>query len=183
MALRHREGTNCPGRRSFDRRFAVHSVLFGVSRATGIRCALWRCVIIAIPTWQGRVSPVLDSASRLLLVSWQKGKEVERRECILSSLPGEALAANLAELRIDLVLCAALSEPLLRALRQRGVRVRSHLCGDLPDILEAFRCRRLGQPEFRMPGCWGLHTRSGVCLPPRAHALARSRSGPQPVPA
>ncbi len=183
MALRHREGIDCRGRRSFDRRFAPLSVLLGVSRSTGIRCAHWRCVIIAIPTWQGRVSPVLDTASRLLLVSWQKGKEIERREYVLSPLPGEALAVSVVELGVDLLLCAALSEPLLRALRQRGVRVRSHLCGDVPDILEAFRCRRLGQPEFRMPGCWGLHTRSGICLPPHHHAGPRPRSAPKTAPA
>jgi predicted Fe-Mo cluster-binding NifX family protein len=120
-------------------------------------------VLIAVPNCQGRVSPVLDTAARLLLITRRRGKEVERKEFILNSLPPEGLARSVAELRVDVLLCAALSEALLRALERRGVRVKPHLCGEVESVLRAFDCGQLRRDEFRMPGCWGQHLHGGCC--------------------
>lgn len=64
---------------------------------------------IAIPISQERISPLLDAAARLLLVTCQRGKEVARKEFILNPQPPEELARSVAELRVDVLLCAALS--------------------------------------------------------------------------
>jgi predicted Fe-Mo cluster-binding NifX family protein len=112
-------------------------------------------VNVAIPVLQERISPVLDTATRLLVVTHRRGKEVERKEVVLGPMPSELLAGSMVELRVDLLLCAALSEALLRALERRGIRVRPHLCGPIEAILRAFCCGRLDREEFRMPGCWG----------------------------
>jgi hypothetical protein len=122
-------------------------------------------VTVAIPICQQRISPVLDTATRLLVVTRQRGREVQRREIILSPLPPESLASSVAELRVQVVLCAALSGALHRALRQRGIRVRPHLCGEVEAVLRAFCCRRLSGDEFRMPGCWGMHSHGACCRP------------------
>ena len=118
---------------------------------------------IAIPVSQDRISPVLDTAARLLLVTRRRGKEVERKEFVLSPLPAESLAYSVAELRVDMLLCAALSESLLRALERRGVRVKPHLCGEVESVLRAFDCGQLRRDEFRMPGCWGPHLHGECC--------------------
>jgi predicted Fe-Mo cluster-binding NifX family protein len=110
-------------------------------------------VLIAIPVLQERISPVLDTAARLLLITRRRGKEVARREFVLGPLPLEGLARSVAELRVDVLLCAALSEPLLRALERCGVRVKPHLCGEVESVLRAFDCGQLRRDEFRMPGC------------------------------
>jgi predicted Fe-Mo cluster-binding NifX family protein len=120
-------------------------------------------VLIAIPVLQERISPVLDTAARLLLITRRRGKEVERKEFVLSPLPTEGLARSVAELHVDVLLCAALSEPLLRALERRGVRVKPHLCGEVESVLRAFDCGQLRRDEFRMPGCWGQHSHGGCC--------------------
>jgi predicted Fe-Mo cluster-binding NifX family protein len=129
----------------------------------GTFIALLPGVTIAIPISQERISPLLDAAARLLLVTRQRGKEVARREFVLGPLPPEGLARSVAELRVDVLLCAALSEPLLRALERRGVRVQPHLCGETEAVLQAFCCDRLNRPEFRMPGCWKPQSHSGCC--------------------
>ena len=67
---------------------------------------------IAIPISQERISPLLDTAARLLLVTRRRGKEVARKEFILNPQPPEELARSVAELRVDVLLCAALSEEL-----------------------------------------------------------------------
>jgi predicted Fe-Mo cluster-binding NifX family protein len=110
-------------------------------------------VLIAIPNCQGRVSPVFDVAARLLLVTRRRGREVERKELVLNPLPPEGLARSVAELRVDVLLCAAISESLLQALERHGVRVKPHLCGDVESVLRAFDCGWLRRSEFRMPGC------------------------------
>jgi len=129
---------------------------------SGTALALAPIVTVAIPICQERISPVLDTATRLLVVTRQRGREVQRREIVLSLLPSEAWASSVAELRVDVLLCAALSETLHRALLKHGVRVRPHLCGEVGAVLGAFCCRRLADEEFRMPGCWGRHSH-GVC--------------------
>ena len=129
----------------------------------GTFIALLSSVTIAIPVSQERISPVLDAAVCLLLVTRRRGKEVERKEFVLSPLPPEGLARSVAELRVDVLLCAALSEPLLRALERRGVRVKPHLCGEVESVLRAFDCGQLRRDEFRMPGCWGQHSHGGCC--------------------
>jgi predicted Fe-Mo cluster-binding NifX family protein len=141
--------------------------------ATGTSIALLARVTIAIPVSQARISPVLDAAVRLLLVTRRRGKEVERKEFVLSALPPEGLARSVAELRVDVLLCAALSEPLLRALERRGVRVKPHLCGEVESVLRAFCRRRLAREEFRMPGCWGQHLHGGCC---RQRKTARTKN-------
>jgi predicted Fe-Mo cluster-binding NifX family protein len=116
-----------------------------------------------MPISQERISPLLDAAARLLLVTCQQGKEVARKEFVLSPLSPEELARSVAELRVDVLLCAALSQGLQRELERRGVRVQPHLCGEIEAVLQAFRCDRLKQPEFRMPGCWGPHHGATCC--------------------
>ena len=123
------------------------------TRRAGTFIALLPSVTIAIPVSQERISPVLDAAVRLLLITRRRGKEVARRESVLSPLPLEGLARSVAELRVDVLLCAALSEPLLRALERHGVRVKPHLCGEVESVLRAFDCGQLRRDEFRMPGC------------------------------
>ena len=123
---------------------------------------------IAIPILQGRISPVLDTAARLLVVTRRRGKETARREIVISPMPPEALARSVAALHADMLLCAALSQPLWRALEREGVRLQPHLCGKIESVLQAFHCGRLAREEFRMPGCWGLHLHGACCRRRRA---------------
>lgn len=111
---------------------------------------------------------MLDAAARFLVVTHRRGKEVARKQFALSPQLPEELARSVAELRADVLLCAALSEPLRRALEHEGVRVRPHLCGEIESVLRAFHCGQLGRDEFRMPGCWGLRQRRKCCRRRRA---------------
>jgi predicted Fe-Mo cluster-binding NifX family protein len=112
---------------------------------------------VAIPICRNRISPVLDAAARLLVLTEQRGKEVDRREFTLEPQTPEALASCIAELSVDVLLCAALTEPLLRELEVRGIWVRSHLCGEVEEILQAFYRGRLAWNQYVMPGCFRDH--------------------------
>lgn len=110
-------------------------------------------VTIAIPIWQQRISPLLDTAARLLVLTCKDGQEASRREIILEPQRIEALAETLANLHLDLLLCGALSGSLQRRLHEHGVRVRPHLCGEVEAVLQAFCHQELERAEFQMPGC------------------------------
>ncbi len=112
---------------------------------------------VAVPVWQDRVSPVFDTACRLLVVRRRRGREIERKEFVLGTLAAEALARSVSELHVDVLLCAAISEPLRQALERGGVRVEYHLCGEVERLLAAFCAGNCRCSEFRMPGCWEHH--------------------------
>lgn len=113
---------------------------------------------IAFPIWQDRISPLLDAATRLLVVTLRRGVEVRRREVLLGVMSPAALARRVAELQVDQLFCGALSEQLLRELKKQRVHVRPHLCGDVQAVLRAFCTGHLDRSDFAMPGC---HCRSG----------------------
>jgi hypothetical protein len=131
-------------------------------------------VTIALPIHQGRLSPLLDTASRLLVLTCRDGQETGRREIVLPPQPPEALARVLAELHLDLLLCGAASEPLLHALHEIGLHVWPHLCGDVEVILHACCHGQLARKEFRIPGCHKQHRVGGECGRPRRRRHAHT---------
>jgi predicted Fe-Mo cluster-binding NifX family protein len=112
-------------------------------------------VLIAVPNCQGRVSPVLDVAARLVLVRLKGEAEVERKEIVLFERQPEGMVNSLKECGVVVVICGAISQGLLAALEQAGIRVVPQVCGGVDAVIAAFRSGRLGQPEFTMPGCCG----------------------------
>ena len=123
-------------------------------------------MIVVVPVWQERVSPVFDAASRLLIVRQQRDREIDRKEFLLGSLSPEVLARSVLDLHVDVLLCAAISEPLRRALERGGVRVEAHLCGRIDALLRAYRAGDLRRAEFRMPGCWDRHLEKSTPIIP-----------------
>ena len=116
-----------------------------------------------MPILQKRISPLLDTAARLLIVTRHRGKEVLRKEIVLTPLPPAELADNLATLDVDVLLCAALSNELQRELERNGVQVKPHFCGEAEAVLQAFYRGCLNRQIFRMPGCRGNHQGDKCC--------------------
>jgi predicted Fe-Mo cluster-binding NifX family protein len=119
----------------------------------------WLVMKIAIPTWDGRVSPVLDVARRLVVVDVQGSTEVARREAELGEAHVTARARRIAELGADVLICGAVSWPLEAILLSAGVQVIPQMCGSIEDILQAFLSGRLADGAFLMPGCFGRRQR------------------------
>ena len=116
---------------------------------------------IAIPQWQGRVSPVFDVAGSLLLVDLEDGREVRREEVRLAETDAFDRAADLARLGTDALICGAISAPLEARLAAAGVRVIGFVCGPVEEILAGFLAGELANPAFLMPGCRGQRRRLG----------------------
>ncbi len=80
---------------------------------------------IAIPQWQGRVSPVFDVAANMLIVEVADAREVGRREVAVTATDPAKRAQQVAQLPANVLICGAISWPLELALRSAGVQVIS----------------------------------------------------------
>jgi predicted Fe-Mo cluster-binding NifX family protein len=114
---------------------------------------------LAIPVWQGRISPVFDVAGQLLLVELANGREVARDEQMVDETTADERARKLAELGVETLICAGISQSLQTGLADHGIRVVARICGDAEEVLAAFLARRLGEERFAMPGCCGQRRR------------------------
>jgi len=118
-------------------------------------------MLVAVPTFQGRVSPTFDFCHRVTF--WQmEGAEFAKvidRKCRQTD-PLEK-AANLQAMGTDLLLCGAISQQLAKNLEARGVRVVSGLAGDVREVLAAMARGALDEPRFRIPGAVGKQPVSG----------------------
>lgn len=108
---------------------------------------------IAIPHWQGRVSPVFDVAGRVALAEFVSGEVVRHGDLLLASADSQARAAILVSAGVEVLLCGAISCRYELALRSAGIEVISQICGEIDRVLQAYTQGRLGY--YRMPGCRG----------------------------
>src|SRR5450759_718136 len=78
---------------------------------------------IAIPVWQGRVSPVFDVAQHVLLVELAGDAELARRQTSLPSNQPAQRVRMLGDFGANALICGAISQPLKAALGRSGVEV------------------------------------------------------------
>jgi predicted Fe-Mo cluster-binding NifX family protein len=115
---------------------------------------------LAVATWKGRVSPVLDASRQLLLLEVGNGKIVssgEQHE--IGSEEPLLKAARLAELGVEALICGAVSRPLAEMIAARGIRLVSFVAGETEEVLAAYLAGNLPSPALAMPGCRGRRMR------------------------
>lgn len=113
----------------------------------------------AIPIWNGRVSPVFDSAQRLLVLDACDGRIVGRSEASLAeeTLPGRVDA--LRRLGIRALVCGAVSRPLADMIARTGIELVPFVSGEADEVAQAYLSKELPGPAFFMPGCCGARRR------------------------
>jgi len=116
-------------------------------------------MIVAIPVWQGRVSPVFDVAEQLLVVEYGGSAETTRRQEALSEQTPERRAERLRSLGVQTLICGAVSRPLEVLLAASRIEVIPRICGDVEEVLQAFLSTGLRDDRFAMPGCCGQRQR------------------------
>lgn len=110
-------------------------------------------MLVAIPVWQGRVSPVFDVAGQLLLVELDRSVETSRREERLVEEAPDRRADRIAEQGVATLICGGISRSLESLLAARGVQVIARVCGTVDEVLGAFSAGELHDERFAMPGC------------------------------
>ena len=103
---------------------------------------------VALPIWDQRVSPVFDVAGRLRVVEVEEGSLVDQIDHRIA--PGLHVSL-LSELRVEVLICSAISRALETAVRGAGVDVIPDICGDVDEIVQAYVLGNLGDRRFACP--------------------------------
>lgn len=113
---------------------------------------------VAIPIWENRVSPVLDTAACLLVVRLNGQTEQGRDTYSLTGSHVFQRVQYISGMQVNTMLCGALSRPLHMLLIKSGIKVYPWLTGDVAEILEAYKQGKLEFEKYSLPGC-GRHRR------------------------
>jgi len=108
---------------------------------------------VALPVWDGRVSPVFDTAVVVRVVSVCDGREVGRKDVSLSTPLIAARAAYLASLGVNVLICGAVSVPQALLIRAMGIWLIPWIGGDAEEVLKAYLGGTLDARKFALPGC------------------------------
>lgn len=109
----------------------------------------------AISIWNERISPVFDTSRRLLVLDIEGGEILARREEEFVDLDPFSKVTKLREMKVQVLVCGAISRPLHEAVTAQGLRVIAFVKGDLGEVIQAWIKGGLEKEAFQMPGCCG----------------------------
>jgi predicted Fe-Mo cluster-binding NifX family protein len=107
---------------------------------------------IAIPEWDGRVSPVFDAAEHIRVMDFEQRREVARYCVDLARYNPDLRAAQLAHLGVNVLVCGAISHSLHRGMNAFGIRVIDGLCGETDAVIKALLTNGQIPAPLRLPG-------------------------------
>jgi predicted Fe-Mo cluster-binding NifX family protein len=108
---------------------------------------------IAIPIWERKVSPVFDTASRLMVLQIDEKKEKSRFETYLDEQELSRRCIRISGLGIDVLICGAISRPFQKMLLASGVAIVPWISGEVEEVLQAYLRGNLFHSKYLMPGC------------------------------
>lgn len=111
--------------------------------------------MVAVAVSRGRVAPVLDWCTQILLI--HPSKDLEHGGIVwdvAASSPYETLE-RLKNHQVTTLICGALSRELLLYAEGLGLHVVHGVAGEIGQVVEAYGSGRLNEPDFWMPGCRG----------------------------
>jgi predicted Fe-Mo cluster-binding NifX family protein len=112
---------------------------------------------IAIPVWEDKISPVLDAASKLLIVENEAQAESSRFEAHLFEQDMSQRCSFIRGLDLDVLICGAVSRQLSEMLKASGIKIISGISGPAEDVLKAYLKEGLLHSGFFMPGSKSNH--------------------------
>ena len=107
---------------------------------------------VAIPVFEARVSPVLDSCHRMVVVDIERGREIRRQDLNLEKMPIHERIEVMARWGIRKIICAGVSDVMCKFLAGKNIALVSGIAGELEKIINAYICNRLDDACFIMPG-------------------------------
>jgi len=111
-------------------------------------------MIIAIPVFNTRLSPLFDTAGNILLINWDGEKELKRELISATHLDSLRKFKRLKELNTDVLLCGAISSDVMEYFISSNIKIIAFLCGEFEEILTSFKKGDiLNDNRFSMPGC------------------------------
>lgn len=110
---------------------------------------------IALSVWKDCISTVFDAADQMLVVEKNGEGALKRSTARLNSADGSSRAMQLKEMKIDVLICGAISRPQEAAIAASGITVHPFLRGSVQEIIDAYESGQLHTAAFALPGCQG----------------------------
>ena len=135
---------------------------------------------IAIPYWEGKISPVLDTSTRLLILDFKEQKEISRHEVELCEYDLARRCSHIKQSGVEVLICGAISRPFYHMLEAVHIDVIPWISGQVEEVISAYLNQTLNHKRFLMPGCrWqgGCGNRGGGMA--RRHII-RTMKSPEP---
>jgi predicted Fe-Mo cluster-binding NifX family protein len=107
---------------------------------------------VAIPVFGSRVSPVLDSCQRMVVIDIEDGREIRRQEISVEKMSVYERIEIIARWGIRKVICAGISDVMCKFLAGKNIVIASGIAGEFEKIINAYICNRLDDECFVMPG-------------------------------
>lgn len=114
---------------------------------------------VALTVWENRVSPVADSARKLLIAEIENRSVQTRRFAPLTEESLFFRAGKLADLGVEIFICGAISDFYAALVEGYGIRLIPFIRGEIEEVLRAYLDDSLSSPKFAMTGS------SFSCLP------------------
>jgi predicted Fe-Mo cluster-binding NifX family protein len=120
---------------------------------------------IALPIWNRRISPLFDTAGRVLIFDFEGSSTGGGEEHDIQGLNPSVRVQRIKELGADVLICGAVSNPVAHLIESAGIDLVPWVSGPVVEVIEAFRAGQLDRPRYFMPGCGrmrrGRHGRRG----------------------
>jgi predicted Fe-Mo cluster-binding NifX family protein len=107
---------------------------------------------VAIPIFQNRVSPVLDSCAHMLIVDIHGCTVIQRENVFLGDISLMERCRIIKNLGVGVVICGGVSETFAKMLKSFKPRLIHGISGDVEQVIAAFLKGNLDNPQFYMPG-------------------------------
>lgn len=108
---------------------------------------------VLITVWNGRVSPVFDVAKEAVLLEVHNGCITSEKNLAMICETNMERVEFVLDLRIDAVICGAVSRSVEMSLIEKGVTVHSFVSGEIREVICGFIENSLSGLKFAMPGC------------------------------
>jgi len=137
--------------------FSLHIVCDNVNEQFNLRTELIASqkedvMRIAISIWEDKISPLLDTASKLLIIENESQEEPSRFEVHLLKQDISKKCRFIQSFNIDVLICGAVSRQFLEMLKASDIEVISGISGPARDVLAAYQQGKPLHSEFFMPG-------------------------------
>ncbi len=107
---------------------------------------------VAIPIFQNRVSPVLDTCKHLLVITTNEASEIDRENVFLGDMSLNERCSIFEKLGVSVIVCGGISETFGKLLKRNRLRMINGIAGDVEKVLSAYLDSCLENPKFYMPG-------------------------------
>ena len=108
---------------------------------------------VAITVWGRRISPVFDSADKLVIAEIKNAKVVNKKKQGFNPGIPSRLIKKLKQLDVAVLICGAISEIPANMIEAGGIRLIPFISGNVDDVLCTYAKEIPIVPEFLMPGC------------------------------